>query len=144
MAEYPCEREKRPSCPVPAILPIFPYPGDNLPSRTVLKDLRCGVVTQNPILSWFPTPTQVELLTCQGLLCSQKLRKAAIFSPRDIVSPPTITYSLPSIDHRIASHRDRASFVITLFVKLCLSLCYNFLRATLPQRRKTKKTPGSK
>ena len=35
MAEYRPEREKRPPCLVPAILPVFPYPGDNLPSRTV-------------------------------------------------------------------------------------------------------------
>ena len=35
MAEYRPEREKRSPCPVPANLPVFPYPGDNLPSRTV-------------------------------------------------------------------------------------------------------------
>ena len=35
MAECRPEREKRPPCPVPAILPVFPYPGDILPSRTV-------------------------------------------------------------------------------------------------------------
>ena len=35
MAEYRPEREKRPPCPVSAILPVFPYPGDILPSRRV-------------------------------------------------------------------------------------------------------------
>ena len=35
MAQCSPEREKRPPCPVPAILPVFPYPGDILPSRTV-------------------------------------------------------------------------------------------------------------
>ena len=30
MAQYRPEREKRPPCPVPAILPVFPYPGDVL------------------------------------------------------------------------------------------------------------------
>ena len=38
IAQYRPEREKRPPCPVPAILPVFPYPGDNLPSRRVVFD----------------------------------------------------------------------------------------------------------
>ena len=37
MAQYRPEREKRPPCPVPAILPVFPYPGANLPSRRVYQ-----------------------------------------------------------------------------------------------------------
>ena len=33
--QYRPEREKRPPCPVPAILPVFPYPGDVLESSRV-------------------------------------------------------------------------------------------------------------
>ena len=33
--QYRPEREKRPPCPVPAILPVFPYPGDVLESGRV-------------------------------------------------------------------------------------------------------------
>ena len=40
MAECRPEREKRTPCPVPAILPVFPYPGDNLPSRRVDRTKR--------------------------------------------------------------------------------------------------------
>ena len=35
IAEYRPEREKRPACPVPAILPVFPYPGDIVRSSPV-------------------------------------------------------------------------------------------------------------
>ena len=44
--QYRPEREKRPPCPVPAILPVFPYPGDVLePIRVVhLSPIQLGSI----------------------------------------------------------------------------------------------------
>ena len=50
MAQYRPEREKRPPCLVPAILPVFPYPGDNLPSRRVLYlHFLCDILQSSPV-----------------------------------------------------------------------------------------------